>query len=303
MPPQRNDPGIGQEWQVELLDLIEQFYLPPLANPAGADSVQPGSTSMPKGTYRRPGGTIPNSNISCLIWNLIFEILDGSYFLDSDDHLRPRFPHSGRPVRAGHHAPHPGRHRPGLADDHPHFSLRGSLPLPLPRRVPPGAPPGPAFSPDPPTLVRPAQGFERRGFNEPGQAGSGSPGSQSPGRVGFSHAFPDGKPAGAARQCPGRISFADCRHRSRPAIVQPGVLHLDHGGTGRRRGQGFAAGRRSGSCLPRAGRCHWQPSLPGQHHGQGNSAAGVCRFRRPFRLAWSACCLFVPTSGCTARSR
>ena len=56
--PTAKSSGIGQQWG-ELLDLIEQFYLPPLANPAGADSVQPGSTSMPKGTYRRPGGTIP----------------------------------------------------------------------------------------------------------------------------------------------------------------------------------------------------------------------------------------------------
>lgn len=34
----------------EYLDLIEQFHLPPLANPAGGDSVQSGPTSVPNGT-------------------------------------------------------------------------------------------------------------------------------------------------------------------------------------------------------------------------------------------------------------
>jgi len=34
----------------EYLDLIEQFKLPPIANPAEADSVHPGSASMPNGT-------------------------------------------------------------------------------------------------------------------------------------------------------------------------------------------------------------------------------------------------------------
>ena len=34
----------------EYLDLIEQFKLPPIANPAGADSVQAGPTTMPNGT-------------------------------------------------------------------------------------------------------------------------------------------------------------------------------------------------------------------------------------------------------------
>ena len=34
----------------EYLDLIEQFQLPPIANPTGADSVQTGPASMPNGT-------------------------------------------------------------------------------------------------------------------------------------------------------------------------------------------------------------------------------------------------------------
>jgi len=34
----------------EYLDLIEEFKLPPLANPAGADSVQAGQPSTPDGT-------------------------------------------------------------------------------------------------------------------------------------------------------------------------------------------------------------------------------------------------------------
>jgi hypothetical protein len=42
--------GHSQSLVREYLDLIEQFQLPPIANPSGADSVQSGPTSMPNGT-------------------------------------------------------------------------------------------------------------------------------------------------------------------------------------------------------------------------------------------------------------